>query len=133
MHFPRPPLVGRRGAALLFFALIFGTSAFSYLAHPELITQNPNRDLINVLATPQEWGIVFAVTCFVKIVGSVWRRLQPVAFFLGTALWTCWALAYWVEWIQGAGVYPYLAATIYTALAIFNLIIAGWPEPKELR
>lgn len=139
LHRLRPPWIGRRGASLLFFALVFGVSAWSYLAHPELITANPNRELINRLATPQEWGILFATASFTKLVVAFWRKFEVVAFGLGTTIWFVWGGSYLISWLQthphfGAlGTARALASVLYLALGAFNLILAGWPEERNRR
>jgi len=124
------PVIGRRGASLLFFGLIFAIFSWSYLAHPELITESPTKHVVNQLATPLQWGIVFAVVSALKCVAAFWKPLEWTAFGFGESIWFIWAASYLVEWLSGNAPYAYIGLAFYAGFAAFNVIIAGWPEDR---
>lgn len=123
--------LGRRGAALLFFAFLDGVVAWS-LAQPEtaaLAKATPNYAvLIHVSLTiwTAVWALV-AAACFVQ----AWQRRDQFAFGLVIALKLIWGCAILAAIVITNTPRSIPGAAIYLSLAAFVAVIAGWPEPLE--
>jgi hypothetical protein len=125
--------IGRRGAALLFFALLDFVYAYYLLnaAHP-LTTLNAWMD--TVLPLPV-WAACWAsvgLTCL----GFTLARRDTVAFMAAVAIKVGWGLPALFGWLGGEVPLGYLSAVIWLAFAAFVYLIAGGippPEPAQRR
>lgn len=123
--------LGRRGAALLFFAFLDGAVAWS-LVQPETAAAAhalPSYEvLVRVPFTvwAAVWSLV-ALFCFVQ----AWLQRDQVAFGLVIALKLVWGSGLLAGVILAGMIRGIISAAIYLSLAAFVGVIAGWDEPME--
>jgi hypothetical protein len=114
--------IGRRGAALLFFALLDGIYCYGLLTAP--------RPLVSFYAWMNEvmplpvwaagWGLV-GLICLVY----AFRTYDTVAFICAVGLKVCWGLLSLFGWVDGVVDRGYISAVIWLAFAAFVFLIAG--------
>ncbi|MEV6159430.1 hypothetical protein AB0L53_54770 [Nonomuraea sp. NPDC052129] len=118
--------VGRRGAALLFFALLDVIYAASLLSAP---TSGPYRFLAAILplaAWASLWaavGILCAVQAFLPS--------DRAAFAAAMLIKVVWGMVQLAGWLIGDLDRGYVSAAVWLALAAFVHVISGWPEPAR--
>jgi len=121
--------LGRRGASLLFFALVFVVTGWSYLNLPASFNgRGTNFELMLELLPLHAWGIIWIAAGIICVFGSVIKLFDYLAFFLGSAVLTIWGFGLAVLGLMNRGTHPYLGAVIYVAFAVFMIVISGWPE-----
>ncbi|MGW4476814.1 hypothetical protein ACWENQ_44785 [Nonomuraea sp. NPDC004354] len=121
--------IGRRGAALLWFALVDVVLAASMAAAP------PDTGAYVFLARILPlwaWAIPWAavgVLCAVQ----AFALDDRLAFVAASALKVGWSVLYLAGWLLGEIPHGYIGAAIWLVFAGFVQVIAGWPEPPRLR
>jgi hypothetical protein len=130
--------IGRRGAALLMFAVIFGTYGFAIVSSPnptpiglELLT---GRLPLDVLAVP--W-IVCSVAAF--LTGLPWlKRWQGAGFAALIPMPLIWAFSYMWSWVTYLGTHGaagtsrgWAGGLMFCLFPGVLLLIAGWPDPPK--
>lgn len=116
--------VGRRGAFLLFLAILDGVYGLALLRQVPPPAHGTGSDL---LLSPQAWAAIWIGTGIVCAACSVVRR-DRVAFTLAAALKTAWAgVATW-QWATGRLPTGWLSGVVWLAFAAVVLIVASWPE-----
>ena len=121
--------VGRRGATLLFFALLDFVFAISLLSPLPEAQRNPATFFIARVAPLWFWGLLWLSAGLICLWGAFVKRDQ-VAFFAAVGIKVLWGLLY--VGMQFAGIpRAWLGATIWLCLGVFVLIISTWPEPPE--
>ncbi|NUP24003.1 MAG: hypothetical protein HOZ81_49710 [Streptomyces sp.] len=123
-----PQQVGRRGAALLFFALLDLAYAASLLGAP---TNGPYRFLASMLPLPV-WASLWAAVGLLCLT-QAFMRTDRAAFTAAALIKVVWG----VVQLLGSFIFHldrgYVSALIWLAFAAFVVVIAGWPEPARLR
>ena len=124
--------LGRRGAALLFFAILDLTFAWSLLdpENPALIRMAPLYRVIVQSAPLWVWGVAWGVVGLLCAV-QAWQRRDAVAFTAVIMLKLTWGSAIMAAGILYDAPRAWVAAMIYLALAAFVGVISGWPEPLD--
>lgn len=118
--------VGRRGAALLFFALLDLVYACALLtAARPLTTFYAWMDEILPLAA---WAACWAAVGVVCLVFAFVRR-DTTAFMAAVAIKVGWGLPALLGWIHGDVPLGYLSAVIWLGFAAFVYLIAGGIPP----
>lgn len=118
--------VGRRGACLLFFALLDAIVAASLTSAPASATYQFLGQLMPLPWWAAIWVLV-GVTCAVQ----AFMVTDRVAFAAASALKVVWGLAQLIGWVFDAIPRGYVAAAIWLAFAAFVQVIAGWQEPSR--
>ncbi|MFB4275720.1 hypothetical protein ACBJ59_10545 [Nonomuraea sp. MTCD27] len=118
--------VGRRGAALLFFALLDIIYAAS------LTTAPPNGPylFLDSLMPLSTWASIWACVgglCAIQ----AFVVTDRVAFAAASALKVVWGLTQLLGWMFGEIPRGYVAAAVWLAFAAFVQVIAGWQEPPR--
>lgn len=124
--------VGRRGAALLFFALLDFIYAYALLSAAQPMTAfHAWMDGIMPLAA---WAACWAAVGLTCLVFAFMIHDTP-AFMAAVAVKVGWGLPALFGWISGVVPLGYLSATIWLAFAAFVYLIAGGipPAPRSER
>lgn len=123
--------VGRRGAALLFFALLDMIYSYSLFNPAPEYRTNPSfkffQDLLPLPAWGTLWGVVGLICLF-----NAFRSSDKVGFAAAIGIKVMWGLVYVVGAFYGLP-RAYVSATIWLCLAGWVAIISTWPEPPPLK
>jgi hypothetical protein len=118
--------IGRRGCALLFFALLDVVYATSLLSAP---TTGPYRFLADILPLPAWAGLWAAVGLLCGV--QAFMRSDRAAFAAASLIKVVWGIIQLLGWAIADLERGYVSAVIWLALAAFVHVIAGWPEPAR--
>lgn len=118
--------VGRRGAALLFFALLDIVYAVALLTATRPLTTF--YAWMNAIMPLPVWAACWAAVGVVCLVFAFALR-DTVAFMAAVAIKVGWGLPALFGWINGAVPLGYLSAVIWLAFAAFVYLIAGGIPP----
>lgn len=119
--------VGRRGAALLFFALLDVIYSVSLLSAPP---GGPYRFLASMLPMAvwaSLWGMV-GLLC----AAQAFMRTDRLAFAAAALIKVVWGVVQLLGWLIGDLDRGYVSAVVWLAFSAFVAVIAGWPEPARL-
>ncbi len=122
--------VGRRGASLLFFALLDFVYAFSLLAPTGEVARSSTFTFLEHIAPLWFFGIMWAaagVFCAV----NAFRRVDWSGFVAAISIKVIWGLLYVGAAFAGLP-RAYVGAAIWLCLAGWVAIISSWPEPTRL-
>jgi hypothetical protein len=112
---------GRRGAFLVFLAILdlaFGYSLFSF---PRLAFQG-----IDIVFPIDAWGWIWIATGIVCATG-VFLQSDRVQYTMAALLKTAWGLLYAWLWWQGVP-HSWVSVALWLSFALTIVLIAGWPE-----
>lgn len=136
--------LGRRSASLILFGLLWAGVGSGILAIPlARFTSGPQTGYLYFMENPL-WGFmwiaggVFAAACgLLRRSHSRWDEWGFNSLLIGPMVW---AAAYAWSWIAAIvtngeiGRYGAWAGFMAFGIAIFSvLLIAGWPEPEEIK
>lgn len=123
--------IGRRGAALMFFALLDAVYALSLLLlTPAQINGSETYRFLNSLMPIGGWAASWAAVGVLCAVQAL-RRSDRAAFAAASALKVVWGLVQLLGWLTGDVSRGYVAASVWLAFAGFVQLIAGWAEPPR--
>jgi hypothetical protein len=114
--------VGKRGAALLFFALLDGVYCYGLLTAPRPLVQF--YAWMDGIVPLQVWAFAWGVVGLVCLL-FVFAVYDTAAFMAAVALKVCWGMLSLFGWIAGVVDRGYLSAVIWLAFACFVYLIAG--------
>lgn len=129
----RPSHIGRRGASLLFLALIWFTIGLSLLSPLTPVQRAALSVLFRFPFSQYGWAWLWMATGLLSLVGAFAKRLELAAFAASAFLILCWALGYLAAWLLGQAPRGWLGFAVYGGFSFFIFLIAGWPEPPPLR
>jgi len=113
---------GRRGAFLVFLAILDGAYGYSLLA-----TTAPQR-AYNLLLPWEVWGGIWCATALVCISGVLARK-DRIQFTAAAALKGAWGLLFVDIWLVQDIPRSWVSVVVWLAFAAAVLLVAGWPEP----
>jgi hypothetical protein len=117
--------VGRRGASLIFFALVDLVWAYGLTAAPA----NPGNEFVAHLLPLPVWAALWAAVGGLCLIYA-FRSSDRVAFAAASLLKVAWGTLYLLGWALGEIPRGYLATVIWLAFAGFVQVIAGWMENR---
>lgn len=127
-----PIHVGRRGAALLFFAVLDLVYAVS-LVNPDAAARGGQQlRWLAVLAPLWVWAALWGATGTICAVYA-FRRRDGLGFTAAIVIKVLWGMASIGGWLVGGVDRGYVSAVVWLAFAAFVWVIAGWPEPGDRR
>lgn len=118
--------IGRRGAALLFFALLDFVYATALLTAARPLT--PFYAWMDAIMPLSLWAACWALVGAVCLVYAFVLR-DTVAFMAAVAIKVGWGLPALFGWLGGAVPLGYLSAIIWLSFAAFVYLIAGGIPP----
>lgn len=120
--------LGRRGAALLFFAELDFVYAYSLLNPQPEAQQSASSRWIDSGVPLWVWGLAWLGTAVVCLVSAFLIR-DKFAFACAIAIKLAWGSLFIAGGLAGAVPRAWLGAAVYLSLAAFVAVIASWPEP----
>lgn len=122
--------VGRRGASLLFLALLDLVYAYGLADVPPETQATASFMFLAGLLPLSIWAGAWAVVGLLCLVYA-FRRRDRVAFVAASVLKVVWANVYAVGWAYDQIPRGYVSAAVWLAFAGFIQVIAGWRENWE--
>jgi hypothetical protein len=126
----------RRSLVLLVFGVLFVLIGFSYLGQAAEITRSPAAALsykAHLALMPLDvWSWLFIATGAVGIAGGL-TVSHPPGYGALIAISTWWAAEFVLSWALTGYGRAVLGALVWIALSAALLIVAGWPDPHEVR
>lgn len=122
--------IGRRGAALLFFAVLDLVWCYGLLAlpHPLPPVYAWMQQILPLWVWASCWGAV-AVVCLV----CAFLTYDTAAFVAAISIKVAWGLLSFFGWLNGAVDRGYLSAGIWLAFAAFVYLVAGGIPPPHTK
>lgn len=120
--------VGRRGTALLFFAMLDLIYAFSLAVPPARARQNPTTRFVDGIAPLECWATLWLAVGLICLAGAFAYR-DRWAFAAAMALKVLWGVTMLLGWALLGLERGYVAAIIWLAMAGWVFVISTWPEP----
>jgi PAS domain S-box-containing protein len=122
---------GRRGAFLLFLALLDILVALSLASPPADVRANPAYHFIASILPLRVWAAIWAVTGLICAV-HVFTRDDRVAYALACGLNIAWGCIYFHGWVFAGVERGWVGSFIWFAFGTIVAIISTWPEVPEL-
>ncbi|SRR6266536_3075455 len=123
--------VGRRGAFLLFLALLDWVYAIGLAFPSPSIIRNPIYLFLTDILPLQLWSFIWATVGTVCLIYA-FRRYDAPAYAAAMFLKTLWALIFLLGWMFASVERGYLATAVWGSFAAVLSLIATWPEPVRL-
>lgn len=124
--------VGRRGAALLFFAFLDLIYCHGLLFPTTAARRSASYQFLHDVAPLWVWGGLWGGVGLVCLV-CAFRRHDDPAFAAAMGLKVLWGGVYLLGWLFAGLERGYVAAAIWLAFAAFVGLHAGWPEANRGR
>ncbi len=118
--------IGRRGAALLFFAFLDFVYSFGLFNPAPEVRRTPTVLFVESVLPLWVWAIMWLAAGICCLVDA-FRRNDKVGFAAAIAIKTLWGLLFVVAMVAGLE-RAYLSAALWLVLAGWVGIIATWPE-----
>jgi hypothetical protein len=122
--------VGRRGAFLLFLAILDGCYSYALLA----LAVAPLRNAPDMFLPVQAWGCVWAAGGLVCMTGA-WLQTgrDRVCFAFAAGVKAAWALLYLELWLGQGFADDWISVVVWASFSLTILLISGWPEVPAVR
>jgi hypothetical protein len=124
-------MLGRRGAFLLSFGTVWALIGYGQVTAPQP-DQRGLKLLTDVLPL-DAWGWMWISSGLIAIASAFLRQgSDRFGFAALIAMVLPWLFAYLVAWWP-LGLFPrgWIAAALYSGLAIGIFVVAGWGEPQR--
>lgn len=129
-----PRCLGRHGAYLAVTGVAWAVYGAGILMDPRPATVR-SAAVLRHLAPMEMWGVMW-IFCGTLAFISAWAK-SSVRIDLGYAAATLppllWALAFTASWALGEYTDAWTGAVVWAAVAVWLMIVAGWPEPVPYR
>lgn len=122
--------VGRRGCALLFFALIDIIYAFSLFNPPAEARLSPTLAFIDSVLPLWAWGTLWLASGLICLAQAPAHR-DRIAYGAAILVKVTWGALYIIGWSAGAIERAYVGLVVWWGFAAFVALISGWPEPDQ--
>ncbi len=122
--------IGRRGASLLFLALLDAVFAYSLISLPLEAQQSPSWAFLLRLLPLNAWAAMWGgvgVLCAVQ----AFMLTDRLAFAAASLLKVLWGSVYLLGWAFGEIPRGWVFAAVWFGFAAFVQNIAGWREPPR--
>jgi hypothetical protein len=121
--------LGRRGGALLFFAMLDLFYFFNLMFPSKLARSSGTFVFLATVVPLWTWALLWGVVGVVCLV-CAFRRRDQVGFSAAIGLKVLWGLVCMGAWWWGGVERAYVTAVVWLAFAGLVGILAGWPEPN---
>lgn len=119
--------IGRRGASLLFLAMLDAVFAWSLATVPPLVEAAPAYLFIDRLMPLPVWAALWAAVGAVCAVQAFVHNDQ-IAYTLAVALKLGWGGSHLFAWVAYQVPRGYVSAAVWLAFGSWVFIISGWAE-----
>lgn len=120
--------VGRRGTALLFFALLDLVFGASLIVPSASASRSPSLLYVAHIAPLPVWGLLWSGVGLVCLVQAFMTR-DRVAFAAAMGIKTLWGVTQLAGWLMVGLERGYAGAAIWLSMAGWLYVISTWPEP----
>jgi hypothetical protein len=120
--------VGRRGSALLFFAVLDLIYGFSLFNPTPTAAANPGFVFIAGIAPLRVWGGLWLAVGLVCLAGAFVRE-DSFAWAAAMALKVLWGTVFLCGWLLTGLERGYVSAAIWLCAAALVALLGSWPEP----
>lgn len=124
--------VGRRGAALLFFATLDFIYGWSLLDPTSTATASPGYVWLASVLPVQVWGLAWTVVGAFCLVGAFVRE-DSIAWVAAMAIKVMWGVLWFCGWLLAGVERGWVSAAVWLPMAALVALLAGWPEPGDGR
>lgn len=126
--------IGRRGAFLSLFAIVYAIIGYSYLLTPTTPLVRKALRLALDLLPLRAWGVLWLVAAAIMLLSAGLRTGRDwLGFVVAMLLPAWWAVMYFLAWLHADLPRGWLSSAVYAALAGAVGVVAGWPEPGGRR
>ncbi len=122
--------IGRRGTALLFFALLDVIYAISLANPPSGQRRSPTLIYIESLAPLGLWAALWLVVGIICAIGA-FMKSDRWAFAAAMFLKLLWGTVFLIGWAVFGLERGYVSAAIWLAFSAYVYVLSTWPEPPE--
>lgn len=119
--------IGRRGAYLLFLAILDLTYAHGLFFPTERAASSPTYVFLAEIFPLHMWAILWAVCGFICLIYS-FKKTDAPGFTAAIFIKTIWALISLLGWLFGDIERGYISAAIWLLFVGVTGLIATWPE-----
>jgi hypothetical protein len=123
--------IGRRGAALLFFAFLDFVFAWSLIAPAKGVPRSGSMAYAAHIMPLPAWAALWALVGVVCLV-QAFRAHDRAAFALAMGIKTLWGCTMLLGWLVAGLPRGYVSAAVWLAMAGWVFVISTWPEPPPL-
>lgn len=123
--------IGRRGAFLLFLALLDFIYSFSLLTPSQAARSQPTLLYLMHVGGLKLWALLWFAAGLACLI-SAFRKKDSVGFAAAMFIKILWAILFLLGWLFAGVERGYLSTTIWGAFALILALIASWPEPSEI-
>jgi hypothetical protein len=123
--------VGRRGAFLLFLALLDGVYAYSLFYPTASSRQSPTSEFLISIAPLWVWGLPWAAVGLVCGIFAFVKFDWP-GFAAAIFIKVLWSVMFLTGWIFVDVERGYLSSAIWGAFGLLVALVAGWRETDPL-
>jgi len=120
---------GKRGAACIWFGIVFIIIGLSFVIGEQSPTLKVNLQFLTNVLPLDVWGSFWTLGGITFLVAAFWKRLELVAFMLGIAITANWSVGYAIQAAFGESSRGWVSAAIYGFFAVLILLISTWAEP----
>lgn len=120
---------GKRGAACLWFGIVFIIIGLSFVIGESSPTLQMNLEFLTNVLPLEVWGSFWTLGGFIFLMAAFWKRLELIAFMVGIAVTATWSFGYAVQAALGESSRGWVSAAIYGFFAVLILLISTWAEP----
>lgn len=120
--------VGRRGAALLFFAFLDIVYCHGLIFPPRGLADQPSFKFLASVMPLWAWGALWGLAGVACLVFA-FRRYDMIGFAAAMAIKVLWGLVFLLGAFMAGLERGLVSATIWLALAALVALLGSWPEP----
>lgn len=120
--------IGRRGAFLLFLALLDLIYGFSFMFPPQIPAYYPTYAFLSSIMPLEAWGLLWmgvGVICLI----FAFKKYDAPAYAAAMFLKSFWAAVFLLGWMFVGLDRGWVSATVWGAFAAVLALISTWPEP----
>lgn len=120
--------IGRRGASLLFFALVYFVYATALVCAPP--PPGGAGAFLSTILPMGAWALPWAVSGLLCAVHAFTAE-DRAGFTAASALSVGWSVLHLAGWALGEIPRGFVTAVVWLTFAAYAQVIAGWPEPAR--
>jgi hypothetical protein len=124
--------VGRRGAALLFFALLDLIYGWALLDPLKSTAASPGYRWLATILPLEAWGGIWLLVGVLCLVGSVVHE-DSIAWVAAMSIKVMWGGLWFCGWWLADVPRGWAPSAVWLPMAALVALLAGWPEPGSGR